>query len=91
MLLVFFRPRKFWQIGPRESAACVFVDATEGVLLEKLDLIFVLRLTAPRFPLFGVCSAHPVIFLLRSCSLASMWSTSCFPAQGLVFLVEFWF
>jgi hypothetical protein len=41
--------------------------------------------------LFGVCSAHTAIFLLRSCSSASVWSSGCFPAQGLVFPVDFWF
>jgi hypothetical protein len=59
--------------------------------LEKLDLIFVLCLTAVRSPLSGVCSSHTAIFLLRSCSSASVRPSSCFPAQGLVFLVDFWF
>jgi hypothetical protein len=41
--------------------------------------------------LSGVCTAHTVIFLLRSCSSASVRSSGCFPAQGLVFPVDFWF
>jgi hypothetical protein len=39
--------------------------------------------------LFGVCSADTMIFLLRSYSSASV--PGCFPAQGLVFPVYFWF
>jgi hypothetical protein len=38
-----------------------------------------------------VCSAHTMIFLLRSYRSASVRSSGCFPAQGLVCLVEFWF
>jgi hypothetical protein len=41
--------------------------------------------------LFSVCSAHTTIFLLRSCSSTSVRSSGCFPAQGLVFPVDFWF
>jgi hypothetical protein len=44
-----------------------------------------------RSPLSGVCSAHTAIFLLRSCSSASVWSSGCFRTQGLVFPVDFWF